>query len=292
MLWPNARHVLIACVAIGISLGGCAWKSTSGYGVGADIENEQARQAAAERTPPPDTPGMYLGLIERMQAQGLYYASLAHLDAFEKQYGAQPRTILLRADALRQTGQPTTAVQTYRRLVDTPLAAQGWHGIGLIAGASGDFAGAVQALGEAARLDPTDANTLSDLGYARMRAGDVPGARVALMKAAELDQRNPKIISNLVLFLLADGKHVQANGLMNEQRLSPAVRAAIRKDAAAIDAARRARAAGDARAGAGMAGSNASSAAEADNGRAGQAGGSHALPDGMRARLLPQPFSP
>lgn len=236
-----ARFALTALVVLGTALSGCAWKRGSGYGVGAEIEREQAREAAAERNARPDTPGMYLGLIERMQAQGLYYASLAHLDAFEKQYGARPRTILLRAEALRETAQPQAAAQTYRQLIDTPLAARGWRGLGLIAGAAGDFAGAARALTEAARLDPTDAGTLSDLAYARMRDGDVQGARVPLMKAAELDQSNPKIISNLVLFLLADGRSAQANGLMDERKLSPAVRAAIRHEGAAIAAARHAR---------------------------------------------------
>ncbi len=47
----------------------------------------------------PDTPGMYLALIDRMQAQGLFFASLAHIDAYEKQYGTTPDTVLLRADA-------------------------------------------------------------------------------------------------------------------------------------------------------------------------------------------------
>ena len=70
--------------------------------------------AAAQKQAAPDTPGMYLGLIERMQSQGLYYASLAHIDAYEKQYGASPQTILLRADALRMTDQPAASAAVIR----------------------------------------------------------------------------------------------------------------------------------------------------------------------------------
>ncbi|QLD51069.1 pilus assembly protein, partial [Paraburkholderia fungorum] len=46
-----------------------------GYGVGPQAER-QALIQQANRDPAPDTPGMYLGLIDRMQSQGLYFASL------------------------------------------------------------------------------------------------------------------------------------------------------------------------------------------------------------------------
>jgi Flp pilus assembly protein TadD len=125
-------------------------------------------------------------------------------------------------------------------LLQTPLAARGYRGLGLIAGAAGDFASAAQQLQEAARLAPTDASTLSDLGYARLREGDVNGARVPLMKAAELDHSNPKIISNVALYLLADGDDMRASALMDQQKFAPDVRAAIRRDAAKVAAAGRA----------------------------------------------------
>jgi Flp pilus assembly protein TadD len=84
------------------------------------------------------------------------------------------------------------------------------------------------------RLQPTDALTLSDLGYARLRLGDVAGARVPLMKAVELAQDNPKILSNVALFLLADGQPAAAQGLITQQRFSPEVQQAIRADAQRI----------------------------------------------------------
>ncbi|WP_429281294.1 tetratricopeptide repeat protein [Paraburkholderia sp. GAS41] len=210
-----------------------------GYGVGPQAER-QAEIQQATRDPAPDTPSVYLDLIGRMQAQGLYYASLAHIDAFEKQYGAQPDTILMRADALRMTDQPAAAAEAYTKLLQTPLAARGYRGLGLIAGAAGDFGSAVQQLQDAARLAPTDPATLSDLGYAELREGDINGARVPLMKAAQLDHSNPKIISNVVLYLLADGDTGRAATLMDQQKFSPGVRAAIRRDADKVAAAGRA----------------------------------------------------
>lgn len=236
----TARSVLRCAVALAAFalLGACASKDLAGYGVGPQAERSAMAQQA-NRDPAPDTPGMYLGLIDQMQSQGLYFASLAHIDAYEKQYGMSPDTILLRADALRMTDQPAAAASAYEQLLTTPLAARGYRGLGLIAGAAGDFARAAQALQQAVQLAPTDAVTLSDLGYARLRDGDVSGARVPLMKAAELDQKNPKIVSNVALYLLAHGDKAQALAVMDQQTLAPDVRVAIQSDAAKVAAAER-----------------------------------------------------
>lgn len=117
-----------ALAALALSLAACGAFKESGYGIGAQAERAALMQAAADKNATPDTPGMYLGLIGRMQSQGLYYASLAHIDAYEKQYGASPDTILLRADALRSTDQPAASTVAYRQLLGTPLAARGYRG--------------------------------------------------------------------------------------------------------------------------------------------------------------------
>ncbi len=230
-------------VAVCMLLGACASRE-AGYGVGPQAERAMFAQQQNGKEPAPDTPGMYLGLIDQMQSQGLYYASLAHIDAYEKQYGSTPEILLLRGDALRMTDQPAAASTAYTQLLKTPLAARGYRGLGLLAGGAGDFDGATKNLQQAAQLAPTDPVTLSDLGYARLRDGDVNGARVPLMQAAQLDQKSVKIVSNLVLFLLASGEQAQALAVMNQQKLAPEVRVAIRGDAARVAAAERARAAG------------------------------------------------
>lgn len=233
------RAARLAFLGLALALLGACASKESGYGIGAQAER-QALIQQANRDPAPDTPGMYLGLIDRMQAQGLYFASLAHIDAFEKLYGVTPDTILLRADALRMTDQPVASAVRYTQLLKTPLEARAHRGLGLIAGGAGDFKRAAEELQQAAQLAPTDAVMLSDLGYARLRAGDINGARVPLMKAAELDQSNPKIVSNIVLYLLVDGQRDQALALMNQQKLPLDVRVAIRSDAAKVAAAGRA----------------------------------------------------
>jgi Flp pilus assembly protein TadD len=234
----NAKTILILTMCA--TLAACATKMESGYGVGIQAERQAALDQAQQKDATPDTPGMYLALIDRMQAQGLYFASLAHIDAYEQQYGESPDTILLRADALRQTGQPDASAAAYTRLKDTPLAARGWRGLGLLAGEAGDFAGASGRLEQAVKRAPTDAPLLSDLGYARLRLGDVAGARVPLMQAAELAPNNPKILSNVALWLLASGQGENARSLMTQQKLTPDVQQAIQADAARIAQAARA----------------------------------------------------
>jgi len=232
----------ICVVALALSCSACAFKE-SGYGIGPQAERAAA-QAAADKQPAPDTPGMYLALIDRMQKQGLYFASLAHIDAYEKQYGVSPDSTLLRADALRETGQSAASAKAYRALLPTPLAARGHRGLGLLAGAAGDFPTAARELAQAVALAPTDAATLSDLGYALLREGDVADARVPLMQAAELDAHSARIKSNVALLLLAQGHAKEARAWMDDQQCPPSARAAIRDDAIKIAAAARAYRAG------------------------------------------------
>jgi Flp pilus assembly protein TadD len=225
----RSRTHFVLCVCFACVLLDACSIDQAGYGVGPQAERE-AKLQQAQRELAPDTPGMYLALIDRMQAQGLYYASLAHIDAYDRQYGATPDSILLRADALRATDQPAASAAAYRQLVSTPLASRAYRGLGLLAGAAGDFNAAAGELEHAAQLAPTDAATLSDLGYARLRAGDIAAARVPLLKAAELDSRNPKIVGNVVLYLSVAGQGTRGEALMNEQKLPSAVRARIRDE--------------------------------------------------------------
>jgi Flp pilus assembly protein TadD len=234
------RFITLIIVSTCTALSACASKMESGYGIGIQAERQAALDQAQQKDATPDTPGMYLALIDRMQAQGLYFASLAHIDAYEQQYGESPDTILLRADALRQTGQAEASAAAYTRLKDTPLAARGWRGLGLLAGEAGDFAAATQRLEQAVKRAPTDAPLLSDLGYARLRQGDIAGARVPLMQAAELAPSKPKIMSNVALWLLSSGQGANAQGLMTQQKFAPEVQQAIRADAARIVQAARA----------------------------------------------------
>ncbi|WP_423198419.1 MULTISPECIES: tetratricopeptide repeat protein [unclassified Cupriavidus] len=197
----------------------------------AEAQIELARLRDKEARAEYNDQAVYLGLIGRMQQEGLYYASLAHIDAYQKRYGANAEIRLMRADALRETGQDEAATLAYRELVSTDRAARAYHGLGLIAGRQDDFAHAVMALRQAAALDPINAQIANDLGYALMRGGALQEARVPVMQALQLDGSNPRIVSNAAVWMLADGKRTQANAMMQQANLPEATRTAIRKEA-------------------------------------------------------------
>lgn len=52
-----------------------------------------------------------------MQQEGLWYASLAHIDALENQWTVSEQSTLLRADALRQTGNRARSATLYQQLL-------------------------------------------------------------------------------------------------------------------------------------------------------------------------------
>jgi Flp pilus assembly protein TadD len=172
-------------------------------------------------------PDVYLQLIAGMQERGIYYASLAHLDAFEARWPGRDDAMLLRAHALRETGQADAAKLLYGKLLRGPLAARAHHGLGLIAVRAGNFDEGSTALNHAATLAPTDATILGDQGYAFLMLGKLEEARLALFKAAELDEGNKRIGANLALLLALSGKPEQAQELMQRYNLAPRVREEI-----------------------------------------------------------------
>ncbi|WP_329742409.1 tetratricopeptide repeat protein [Dyella sp. A6] len=178
---------------------------------------------------PHDNQDVYLQLIRKMQQQGAYYASLAHIDAYRLRYGSPPELRRLRADALRETGQDNAAAAVYRGLLHSDQAAAAWHGLGLIAARAGEHAQAEQDLQKAVYLDPIDAAYLSDLGYARLCAGHVTAAHEPLAKAAQLEPSDMQAMANLALWALLDGDPQQADAIMQGAKLPQASRDAIRR---------------------------------------------------------------
>lgn len=212
--------------AMGIS--GCSTDSAARL-YAQQNEAAQLRQEAENKPAKPDNKGMYIGLIRQMQKEGLYFASLAHIDSYEQQYGKAPDVERLRADALRETRQGEAAEATYRELLNTPEAAAAWHGLGLLAAQNGNYAGAVPLLLAASKLEPINPIMLSDLGYAHLRSGDTNGARVPLAQAAELAPDDRKIIANLALLLLVSGEGSKARSVMDRAKFSPESRTKILK---------------------------------------------------------------
>jgi Flp pilus assembly protein TadD len=220
--FPAACALLLCAM-----LSACASKQERGYGIGPQAEREAAMERTSRESALPDSPGMYLALIDKMQSEGMYYASLAHIDAYEKRYGRSPDSTLRRADALRQTEQMDASRVAYEALLKTKLAARGYRGLGLLAGQANKFDDAAKYFRQASELEPTDASILSDLGYALLREGAIDQARVPLMKAAELARDNTRVQRNLVLYLLANGQNDAAQSIMTREKFTPEAQRAM-----------------------------------------------------------------
>lgn len=238
-----------ACALAALSvLAGCGSMAGSDMSRRAEADIEVARLRQTEEKAEVSSPATYVSLIRKMQEQGLYYASLAHIDAYEQRYGRAPEVLLMRADALRETDQPAAAEAGYRAVISTTssmgagtqgalLNAGAWRGLGITAGRQGNFAEASRCLQVAAQANPTDANTESDLGYALMRAGEVEQARVPLMQAQQMAGSSPKIAGNLVIWLAANDRKDDAASLAAHAQLSPTARKAIDEDVARVKSA-------------------------------------------------------
>jgi Flp pilus assembly protein TadD len=214
------RVIVIAMAAVVCALaGGCASRTTTADTVWRD--QQIARQSVEQKPQTPNDRGLYLSLIVQMQNKGLYFASLAHIDAFEAKFGAAGDIELLRADALRETGQADAAVGVYQQWVKGDTAAAAEHGLGRAMVARHDRSGALTALQRAVELDPTNVSYLNDLAYVRLLDGDIAGARIPVAQAAELAAENPKVIANLALYLMLSGQPAQADAVMTRAKMSP-----------------------------------------------------------------------
>jgi len=224
-LMPALRPACLLC-ALAV-LAGCA-STTPTYRQGPSL---------AEPTPSPqDSRNTYLELIARMQQQGAWFASLAHVDAYRQRFGDAPALRLLQADALRETGQADAAADIYRSLDSGAQAAAAAHGLGLIAARRNDDAASELALARATRLQPLNTDYLGDLGYARLRAGQLEQAREPLAKALELQPGNAKATANLALWAVLRGDAATAERLATQAQLSPDVQRSISEQAQQIRA--------------------------------------------------------
>ena len=230
----SARRMLlfISAATAALVVTGCAGVKDQ-YAASADAQQRMAAEAAADTKAGAsvDTQATYLKLVEQMQKENLWFASLAHIDALEQRWGISPESTRTRAEALRQTGQAASAEVAYKRLLSTPLASAGYRGLGLLAGTRGNYAEAVQLLTQAQRRTPTDALLLSDLGYAQLRAGQIEDARLPLMQALQLRPDSTQAQANLALYLEVTNQRDQATALMDAHRMSETTRQAVREAA-------------------------------------------------------------
>jgi len=231
----HTRPLLLVIAVMVLAVSGCAGLKDQ-YAASTDAQQRAAAEVAADTKAGTtvDTQATYLKLVDQMQKEDLWFASLAHIDALEQRWGVSPESTRVRADALRQTGQAVPAETAYKRLLGTSLESAGYRGLGLLAGSRGNYAEAVQLLTQAQRRSPTDALLLSDLGYANLRAGRLEDARLPLMQALQLRPDSTQAQANVALYLEATNQQDQARALMDANRMSEATRRAVREAALQI----------------------------------------------------------
>ena len=210
---------LCLITGFGLALSACAGKPLSGYGL--EVGKSTAQQAqeqmqSAEQATQVDTAQTYLDLIAQMQQGGQWYAALAHTEAYEQKHGVSASSRLLRADALRNTGQIEQAQTIYQSLVTSTSAARAHRGLGLLHASQQRFELAVQHLEQARQLNPIDASVLSDLAYAQMLNGNLAAARLPAMQAAQLAPGNAQVQLNLALYLLAMDSTQEAHQVLGQ----------------------------------------------------------------------------
>lgn len=230
---PDLTRVRPALIPVTLAalLAGCGAPKTH-YPAAAEAQ-VQARAAEAA-APDGDPLATHRRLIEQMQREGMWYASLAHIDVLEQQGGASTTVLRLRADALRQTGQVAASRTVYTQLskaAAAPDAAVGLHGLGLLAGGEGDFVQAAHWLEQARQRSPADARVIGDLGYARLLAGQLAQARVPLMQAAQLQPEDLRAQLNLAAWLLASDQAPQAEQMLTALKQGEASRSAVQQTA-------------------------------------------------------------
>lgn len=230
----NTPYLMLPLAALTVSmLSGCA-------NLGALMGQNQpalspAAKAAAEmpleKDPVVNTQDTYLALVRQMQSKSLWYASIAHLDALDKQWGASSDSRLMRADALRQVGQLNEAAPIYQSLLGGAKDGAARYGLGRMAAEQGDFAKAAQQMELARMANPVDPRLLTDLGYAYLRARNLNAARLPLMQAAQLNPEDVQANVNLSLLMMVSGQREQAEEFMRQRKLDAETRQAVKEQA-------------------------------------------------------------
>jgi Flp pilus assembly protein TadD len=199
------HHALAALLAAGL-LGGCATGPTSS----SDFSITSGRASGDGDAPSGRTEReVYTDLIRNMLAQEQYYAALAHIQEQQRLIGNTPELRYLEGETRRKLGQAPAAEVLYRGLLRSPMAAQAYHGLGLLY-AERDLGKSIEFLRESSSRRPTDAEVRNDLGYALMSAGRYHEALPELATAVELDPAG-KARNNLIMLLLLSGDEAGAS---------------------------------------------------------------------------------
>ena len=221
-------RVALVFVAFAATLTACA------NGGSRQVERRIDRGEALPSDPSRDRQ-VHLDLIQRMLDQDQNYAALAHIETLQRQ-GNDSQLRLLEADTRRKLGQYPQAQQLYTALLNTPYAAQAYHGLGLIAARSNPTV-SLDYLQRAVRLAPTDVEMRNDLGYALMLARRYSEALPQLATAVELEPGSSKNRNNLLILMMLMRDEASVQRIVRESQVDATTLADLRKRASSMAAA-------------------------------------------------------
>lgn len=254
------------CMAVVPVLLGCSSAATVGAGLAASMveagssssnikeaqrkaqqQSDEQAYADAQMPSQEETEARYLQLVQQMQQQGLWFASLAHIDALESRWKVSDQSRILRADALRHVGRLQDSESLYKALLRSSQSARALHGLGLLAAGQGQFEQAIGYLEKAQKLQPTDALLLNDLGFALLHTPRSHMAEIPLKQAAQLAPQNLRIQSNVAVYLVLHGKPNEAQRWMGLNQMNEALRLGVFDSAQQIASRQHAAQAGEGR---------------------------------------------
>jgi Flp pilus assembly protein TadD len=190
-----------------LMLGGCATNGQSPWA---------ALASPGSCTKPSADQELALNLSDDLANEGKLHASLANLQNLPE---SLPQVRQRKARTYRLLGR-SEAEPLYRSLLGTCMTAEGEHGLGQLAAASGDNGLAMTHLQRAAQLAPTDEKIRNDLGVVYLNQLRVEDARFEFMTAIELKQGDPLAAVNLVTLLIYQNDWGQAAKVVSQLGLS------------------------------------------------------------------------
>lgn len=177
---------------------------------------------------------IHLSLVNKMITQKNEYAALAHLDSYERRWGANFESKRLRADCLRRTRQLDEAEALYKSILGQQSNARIWYGLGKVSIEKNDMKTAATRLEKAVQVDPLMVEAYSDLGLIYLLEGKQTASYDTLMKASQLSSNDQGTLANLALWGLVYQDFDMAKGIADRLKWSDKTRTQVLNQANVI----------------------------------------------------------
>ncbi len=177
---------------------------------------------------------IHLSLVNKMISQKNEYAALAHLDSYERRWGASFESKRLRADCLRRTRQLDEAESLYKSILGQQSNARIWYGLGKVSIEKNDMKTAASRLEKAVQVDPLMIEAYSDLGLIYLLEGKQTTSYDTLMKASQLSSNDQGTLANLALWGLVYQDFDMAKSIADRLKWSDKTRTQVLNQANVI----------------------------------------------------------